>query len=87
MAPVLPFLAEEIHQTLHQTEPVQSVFTRTWKPVVSLHLFIDVYLRKILRLISQDAKWSNPEAKETMDKLFGVRHQVATMLENARADK
>ncbi|KAI0790394.1 tRNA synthetases class I-domain-containing protein [Abortiporus biennis] len=68
IAPVLPFLAEEIHQSLHQSsEPVESVFTRNWKPV--------------------DAKWSSPETKEIMDKLFGAKQQVAVMLENARTDK
>jgi isoleucyl-tRNA synthetase len=41
MAPVLPYLAEEIHSTLHEgDEGVSqlSVFTTKWAPVVSVNV-------------------------------------------------
>lgn len=36
MAPVLPYLAEEIHHTLHEGDAQLSVFAKKWAPVVSV---------------------------------------------------
>jgi hypothetical protein len=55
MAPVLPYLAEEIHSTLYEGDEAVSqlsVFAKKWTPVVSIDVaavcaFLDILLNYI----------------------------------------
>jgi hypothetical protein len=57
MAPVLPYLAEEIHSTLHEGDEAVSqvsVFAKKWTPVVSIDVAAactlpDIFLNRIER--------------------------------------
>ncbi|KAF8586622.1 isoleucyl-tRNA synthetase [Ramaria rubella] len=73
MAPILPHLAEEIHDhasadlAVSSSENRLSVFTEGWKSV--------------------GEEWNNPAIEQDMGKLLSVRGTVLTLLEQARTDK
>jgi len=88
MAPVLPYLAEEIYSTLHEgDEPALqlSVFAKKWAPVVSVN--VGTAWLSLMFPTLQSAEWSDPEAESDMTSLLKIRSVVLSLLENARGDK
>ncbi|KAE9386150.1 isoleucyl-tRNA synthetase [Gymnopus androsaceus JB14] len=71
LAPILPHLAEEIHEHFYHSaaEPktTTSFFENPWKPL--------------------DPEWEDPEAAKDMHSLLRVRKAVLGLLEKARGDK
>lgn len=91
MAPILPHLAEEIHdrldlQTADDSEK-RSFFTQKWVALVSISVMYIPAMYAIDCVGIQDPEWHDPEAEEEMDVLLTLRKEVNQLLEQARRDK
>ena len=81
MAPVLPHLAEEIHE--HWKSDGKSFFTNRWVPLVS----IITARKKRISPYCQCSEWNDEEAARTMLGYLKLRSSVLALLEKARTQK
>ncbi|KAJ7057865.1 tRNA synthetases class I-domain-containing protein [Mycena amicta] len=73
MAPIVPHLAEEIHEAFTETET--SIFKTEWKSLLQSNSR------------EKDSKWHDTQASEEMGLLLRLRSAVLSGLEEAREDK
>lgn len=82
VAPVLPHLAEEIHQSLHGLDT--SVFRNTWTPLV--RMFLQNGVHRLMQMM-KGPEWEDPRAMEEMSELLVIRGTALSLLEKARGQK
>lgn len=87
LAPVLPHLAEEIHDCLRtDKQDTNSFFTTKWTPLVCNLPLINIANSPDGYRI-QSSEWNDPQADQDMNGLLNVRGSVLSLLEKARGNK
>jgi isoleucyl-tRNA synthetase len=85
LAPVLPHLAEEIHDSYKSDG--SSFFMTPWTPLVRTQACAVSQRGCSYGLELQGEEWMDPQAAEDMSELLHIRGTVLLLLEQARGDK